>query len=136
MDDENVPVEHNIFDSSPAHELMEELSHKANFFVARKLLAAMPDKAFLRRQLSPNPRRLQTFVERMSNIGYDIDPTSSGSLQCSLFKVKDPEIRKVRTSCFNPPFFSFLVFLPHFPSPCVLFLVAFHFPFKIPLNMI
>jgi protein SSD1 len=94
MDDENVPVEHNIFDSSPAHELMEELSHKANFFVARKLLAAMPDKAFLRRQLSPNPRRLQTFVERMSNIGYDIDPTSSGSLQCSLFKVKDPEIRK------------------------------------------
>jgi protein SSD1 len=100
MDDENVPVEHNIFDSSPAHELMEELSHKANFFVARKLLAAMPEKAFLRRQLSPNPRRLQTFVDRMNNLGYEIDPTSSGSLQCSLFKVKDPEIRKVRKPYF------------------------------------
>lgn len=94
LDDENVPVEHNIFDSSPAHEMIEELSHKTNAFVAEKIFAAMPDKALLRRQASPNPRRLQLFSERMNNIGYDMDITSSAALQNSLFRIEDAEIRK------------------------------------------
>jgi protein SSD1 len=94
LDDENMPVEHNIFDSSPTHELIEELSHKANFFVARKVYAAMPDKAFLRRQAVPNSRRLQSFVDRMNRLGFDIDPTSSGTLQASLFKIQDLDLRK------------------------------------------
>lgn len=96
LDDENIPVEQNIFDSSPAHEVTEELNYKANFFVARKLFAAMPDKAFLRRQAVPNARRLQNFVDRMNKLGYEIDPTSSGTLQASLFKVQDADLRKVR----------------------------------------
>ncbi|KAJ9241135.1 hypothetical protein DTO166G5_1297 [Paecilomyces variotii] len=100
LDDENVPVEHNIFDSSAAHELIEELSHKANSFVAHKLLAALPEKAFLRRHVSPNPRRLQTFVDRMNRLGYNIDPTSSGSLQASLFKVEDADLRKGMETLF------------------------------------
>ncbi|PGH07711.1 hypothetical protein AJ79_06188 [Helicocarpus griseus UAMH5409] len=94
LDDENVPVEHNIFDSTAAHELIEELSHKANTFVAQKLFSASPSKAFLRRQAPPNFRRLHTFVERMNRLGYDIDPTSSGTLQTSLFKIEDVDIRK------------------------------------------
>lgn len=94
LDDENVPVEQNIFDSSPAHELIEEISHKANYFVAKKLSSAMPEKAFLRRQASPNPRRLQTFADRLTRLGYEIDTDSSGTLQNSLFQVKDDEIRK------------------------------------------
>jgi protein SSD1 len=94
LDDENVPVEHNIFDSTPSHELIEELTHKANLFVAQKLARGLPEKALLRRQGPPNPRRLQTFAERMSRIGYEIDTTSSGTLQNSLFKVDDIEIRK------------------------------------------
>jgi len=87
-------VEQNIFDSSPAHELIEELSHKANAFVAQKIYAAMPDKALLRRHQSPNPRRLRTFAERMTNIGFDIDISSSGTLQNSLFNVDDEKLRK------------------------------------------
>ncbi|CAL8584545.1 Translational repressor [Xanthoria parietina] len=94
LDDENVPVEHNIFDSTPAHEIIEELGHKANSYVAQKIAAALPEKAFLRRQASPNPRRLQTFAERMTRIGYDIDTSSSGALQNSLFNIKDAAIRK------------------------------------------
>ncbi|KAL8680645.1 MAG: hypothetical protein Q9186_003183 [Xanthomendoza sp. 1 TL-2023] len=94
LDDENVPVEHNIFDSTPAHEIIEELGHKANSYVAQKIASALPEKAFLRRQAPPNPRRLQTFAERMTRIGYDIDTSSSGALQTSLFNVKDAEIRK------------------------------------------
>jgi len=94
LDDENVPVEQNIFDSSPAHELIEELSHKANAFVAEKIFAAFQDRALLRRQAAPNPRRLQLFAERMNNIGYDVDITSSATLQNSLFRIEDADIRK------------------------------------------
>ncbi|KAK5947036.1 Translational repressor [Knufia obscura] len=94
LDDENVPVEQNIFNNTPSHEIIEEISYKANFFVAQKLQAAMPDKAMLRRQAPPNPRRLQTFAERMTNAGYEVDTSSSGSLQDSVFKIKDADFRK------------------------------------------
>jgi protein SSD1 len=94
LDDENVPVEQNIFNSSSAHEILEEIGHKANAFVAQKLFAAMPEKAFLRRQSPPNPRRLTTFAERMTKAGHEIDASSSGTLQNSLFKVQDVDLRK------------------------------------------
>jgi protein SSD1 len=94
LDDENVPVEHNIFDSTPSHELIEELTHKANFYVAQKIAQGLPEKALLRRQGPPNPRRLQTFAERMNRISYEVDTTSSGTLQNSLFKVEDSDLRK------------------------------------------
>ncbi|KAK4669787.1 Translational repressor [Podospora pseudopauciseta] len=94
LDDENIPVKHNVFDSSLATELVEELMHKTNTYVAQRLAAALPEKALLRRHAPPNSRRLQTFVERMSALGYEIDSTSSGSLQNSLFRVDDSDIRK------------------------------------------
>ncbi|KAL3427930.1 RNB domain-containing protein [Phlyctema vagabunda] len=94
LDDENVPVEHNIFDSTTSHELIEELLHKANAYVAQKIAKGLPEKALLRRQGPPNPRRLQTFADRMNKIGYEIDTSSSGTLQNSLFKVDDTNIRK------------------------------------------
>ncbi|KAI9849068.1 MAG: hypothetical protein M1838_000298 [Thelocarpon superellum] len=94
LDDENVPVEHNIFDSTPAHELLEELNYKANAYVATRIAAGLPEKALLRRQASPNPRRLHTFADRMTRIGYEIDTASSGTLQRSLVEVEDNEIRK------------------------------------------
>ncbi|RWA09428.1 hypothetical protein EKO27_g5673, partial [Xylaria grammica] len=94
LDDENIPIRHNIFDTTPGTELVEELLHKANAFVAQKLASELPEKALLRRQGPPNARRLQTFVERMTALGYDIDTTSSGTLQNSLFKVDDSDIRK------------------------------------------
>ncbi|KAI1486861.1 hypothetical protein F5X96DRAFT_673227 [Biscogniauxia mediterranea] len=94
LDDENIPIQHNIFDSTPGTELVEELLHKANAYVAQKLAQGLPEKALLRRQGPPNARRLQTFVERMGALGYDIDTTSSGTLQNSLFKVHDADVRK------------------------------------------
>ncbi|TPX08189.1 uncharacterized protein E0L32_001915 [Thyridium curvatum] len=94
LDDENIPIEHNIFDSTTAVELVEELMHKANAYVAQRLSQALPEKALLRRQTAPNPRRLQTFVERMTALGYEMDSSSSGALQNSLFKVDDVDIRK------------------------------------------
>ena len=103
LDDENVPVEGNLFDSSPAHEIIEELGHKANALVAQKIATALPTKAFLRSQAPPNSRRLQTFADRMNALGYNIDTTSSGTLQNSLFNVKDSNLRKVRYVCHKLP---------------------------------
>ncbi|EGS20956.1 uncharacterized protein CTHT_0027950 [Thermochaetoides thermophila DSM 1495] len=94
LDDENVPVKGNLFDTSAAMELVEELMCKTNTFVAERLVRGLPDKAILRKHAPPNPRRLQTFVERMTALGYEIDTTSSGTLQNSLFKVEDADIRK------------------------------------------
>ncbi|KAI2643138.1 hypothetical protein GGS21DRAFT_494 [Xylaria nigripes] len=94
LDDENIPIQHNIFDTTPGTELVEELLHRANAYVAQKIAAGLPEKALLRRQGLPNGRRLQTFAERMRALGYDIDTTSSGTLQNSLFKVDDSDIRK------------------------------------------
>ena len=94
LDDENIPLKHNLFDSSASTELVEELMHKANAYVAQRLFKGLPEKALLRRQSPPNSRRLQTFVERMTALGYEMDATSSGTLQNSLFKVEDAEIRK------------------------------------------
>lgn len=94
LDDENVPVKHNLFDTSPATELIEELMHKVNAYVAQRLARGLPEKALLRRHSPPSPRRLQTFVERMAALGYEMDPSSSGTIQNSLFRVDDAEIRK------------------------------------------
>lgn len=101
LDDENVPVEHNIFDSTPAHEIIEELGHKANTFVAQRIAAALPEKAFLRRQAPPNARRLATFADRMTKAGYEVNTSSSATLQNSLFNVKDADLRKVRLCLQN-----------------------------------
>ncbi|EEY18020.1 SSD1 [Verticillium alfalfae VaMs.102] len=94
LDDENIPIKHNIFDSSAATELVEELMHKANTYVAQRIAQGLPEKALLRRQAAPNPRRLQTFSDRMNALKYDVDVSSSGALQNSLFKVDDQDIRK------------------------------------------
>ncbi|EJT76970.1 cell wall biogenesis protein phosphatase Ssd1 [Gaeumannomyces tritici R3-111a-1] len=94
LDDENIPLEHNIFDSTTATEVVEELMHKTNAAIAQRLAEALPEKALLRRQGAPNPRRLQTIGERLTALGYEIDTSSSGALQNSLFKVEDEDIRK------------------------------------------
>ncbi|CAK7209479.1 Translational repressor [Sporothrix bragantina] len=94
LDDENIPIEHNIFDTTAAVELVEELMHKVNAHIAQLLIKGTPKTAILRRHAAPNPRRLQTIVDRLNALGYDIDSSSSGALQNSLFKVDNTDIRK------------------------------------------
>jgi protein SSD1 len=94
LEDENITIQRNLFDTTPGTELVEELLHKTNAYVAQRLADGLPEKALLRRQAPPNARRLQTFIERMRALGYDFDTTSSGTLQNSIFKVEDDDIRK------------------------------------------
>lgn len=95
-DDENVPNTENIFETRPAYELVEELLIKTNSLVAEKIAAALPEKALLRRQSPPTPRRLATFGDRINRLGYNIDISSSAALQPSLFSLEDSDVRKVR----------------------------------------
>lgn len=67
---------------------------KTNEMVAKKVFAGLPEKALLRRHEPPNPRRLATFIQRMTHLGYEMDVESSGSLQSSLFQVEETDIRK------------------------------------------
>jgi protein SSD1 len=94
-DDENVPKTENVFESRPAYELVEELLIKANQLVAEKIAPAMPEKALLRRQSPPHPRRLTTFGDRINRLGYNLDTSSSAALQSGLFKLEDADVRKV-----------------------------------------
>ncbi len=55
LDDENIPIKHNLFDSDASTEIVEELIHKANTYVAQRLAEALPEKALLRRQNPPTP---------------------------------------------------------------------------------
>jgi protein SSD1 len=95
-DDENVPNTENIFETRPAYELVEELLIKTNSLVAEKIAAALPEKALLRRQSPPTPRRLATFGDRINRLGYNVDISSSAALQTGLFALKDSDVRKVR----------------------------------------
>lgn len=94
-DDENVPNEENIFESRPAYDLLEEILIKANTLVAEKLVSALPEKALLRRQSPPAPRRIKTFSDRINRLGVNVDISSSAALQNSLFNIEDPDVRKV-----------------------------------------
>ncbi|CAZ83341.1 unnamed protein product [Tuber melanosporum] len=94
LDDENIPVEDNIFETRPAYEIVEELFIKTNNFVAQKIATGLPEKALLRRHSPPNQRRVENFAERMNRYDQHIDVSSSAALQTSLFRLKDPVVRQ------------------------------------------
>ncbi|EPE05371.1 cell wall biogenesis protein phosphatase [Ophiostoma piceae UAMH 11346] len=94
LEDENLPIQRNVFESTPAVELVEELVHQANSQVAQILAKGLPSHAVLRRQSMPNHHRADKIRERLLALGFDIDCRSGAGLQNSLFKIQDPEIRK------------------------------------------
>jgi protein SSD1 len=95
LDDESIPVRENIFTFTPSQQIVEEISIKANIFVADKIFEGLPEKAILRRHAAPNKRRLESFASKMNKLGLDIDISSSAALQKSLFAIQDEVKRRV-----------------------------------------
>lgn len=60
-----------------------------NQSVAHIIANALPEQALLRRHEPPSERRLASFVTRASKLGFDMDPTSAGTLQKSFENVVD-----------------------------------------------
>ena len=95
LDDEAIPVEENIFHSTPAQALIEELSITTNAFIAQKIATALPDKALLRRHAPAIQRRIDIFGNRMNRLCHNIDITNGASIQNSLLNLESDIIRKV-----------------------------------------
>ena len=95
LDDEAVPVEENIFSTTSAQNIVEELAIKTNAAVAAKLFSALPEKALLRRHAPAIQRRMEIFRDRMERLGFKIDTSNGATLQNGLLNLESDIIRKV-----------------------------------------
>ena len=92
---------YNIFESTPAMQLIEELMLKANFAVAERIRSAWGGEgAFLRRHDTPLERRLEGFLKRCQRLGIAMDLGDDGrGLMRSLMSVSESDIRTVYSLC-------------------------------------
>lgn len=87
-------MEENIFHSTPAQGVIEELAILTNATVAHRIAVALPDKALLRRHAPALQRRIDTFGERMNRLGFNIDITDGATLQNSVLNLESDIVRK------------------------------------------
>lgn len=90
MDDDKVRLDLNIFKDSRIFAIITEVSHKVNSAIAAKIHAGLGDKALLRRHPLPTLLKMETFVRKAKNLGFDIDTTDSSTLQRSILTIDDP----------------------------------------------
>ncbi|KIR41921.1 hypothetical protein I307_00409 [Cryptococcus deuterogattii 99/473] len=82
FDAQGRPVDCQTYQKGKASTIVEES-------VAHIIANALPEQALLRRHEPPSERRLASFVTRASKLGFDMDPTSAGTLQKSFENVVD-----------------------------------------------
>ncbi|KAI7862360.1 hypothetical protein BDF14DRAFT_1736410 [Spinellus fusiger] len=83
------------YESKESNRMIEEFMLCANMSVARKLYECYPDQSVLRRHAPPIERRLEEFIRFADALGYDIDGSSAGALQCSFDMIDDEDISSV-----------------------------------------
>lgn len=93
LDDEKVKTDLNIFDRSLASVVIIEIQRFVNKTIANEIFSKLGEKAFLRRQVSPNTSKMESFKKKVQKLGYDIDVTSSSSLINSILKIKNGDVR-------------------------------------------
>lgn len=94
VDDENVIVTSNIFDTNPVCQILGEISIKVNTAIAQKIYAVLGDRTFLRRHSDPILQKIEAFSDSVKNLNLEIDTTSSATILQCIFKIEDPVIRK------------------------------------------
>lgn len=94
IDDEKVRLHLNIYQSSDALLMVSEISHKVNATVAAKVHAFLGDEAFLRRHALPTLQKIENFSRKAANLGFEMDISTSASLQNSILKIEDPVKRQ------------------------------------------
>ncbi|KAI8057765.1 hypothetical protein BDF22DRAFT_9046 [Syncephalis plumigaleata] len=95
LDDQGSPIDCRVYERKESHFMIEEFMLLANISVAKRIAVTFPEQALLRRHAPPIARRMESFTELSQQLGYDIDGSSSSSLQESLASIKDPEIAHV-----------------------------------------
>ncbi len=96
LDDEKLSssLSLNIFDFKKSEILIDEIFLKINSTIGQKLLATLGSKTFLRKHSIPTLNKIELFVSKCKKLGINIDVTNSSTLQNSIFKIKDLNIRK------------------------------------------
>lgn len=94
LDDDPVRMSLNIFEASFSRLIISEIGHKVNSTIARKVHAALGDRSFLRRHPVPTLQKLENFSRKASNLGIDVNTSSSEALQNSILAIKDSHQRQ------------------------------------------
>jgi protein SSD1 len=93
----------------PARFMKEELLIRANATVAALLLEKLPEVALLRKQQSPQPKKLDQFLQRASRLGLTLEARDSASILRSIASLNDHATRKALEiflvkACLNPKY--------------------------------
>ncbi|KAK9713853.1 hypothetical protein RND81_06G054800 [Saponaria officinalis] len=83
------PYACNLCERNDANYLVEELMLLANSTAGEIISRAFPDSALLRRHPTPNTRKLKEFEVFCRKHGFELDTSSSGSLNRSLEKIRE-----------------------------------------------
>ncbi|KAG5354414.1 Virulence protein [Yarrowia sp. C11] len=94
IDDENLPISTDIYQALQISHIVDEVNIKVNCAVAQKLYASLGPKAFLRRHSYPLLQKMESFTQKMNNLGVHIDTSSSGALQKCLFQIESDDVRR------------------------------------------
>jgi len=91
LNQEGRPVDCESYRRTAANSVVEEFMLLANTAVAQVVANGLPEQSLLRRHEPPIERRLEGFVKRAKRLGFEMDPTSAGTLQKSFDKVEDKD---------------------------------------------
>ncbi|KAL9245534.1 hypothetical protein vseg_019176 [Gypsophila vaccaria] len=89
LDEFGDPYDCNLCERKDSNYLVEEFMLLANRTAAEIISRAFPDSALLRRHPTPNMRKLKEFEAFCRKHGFELDVSSSGSLNRSLEKIRE-----------------------------------------------
>lgn len=85
LDDNGNPIEFASYPIRDSNKLVEEYMLLANFLVAQQMLEVAGSQAFLR--MHPPPEGLESLKKQLAGCGFEMDITSSASIQASLLRI-------------------------------------------------
>jgi hypothetical protein len=106
LDEEKMPVDVGTYVRTASHFLIEEFMLLANKSVAKRIHAAFPDRALLRRHPAPNDNKLADFISMCTANSIDFDTKGSKGFQRSLTalnQLSNPDIAMVVTRLAMKP---------------------------------
>ena len=95
LDENGLPTDCGQYIATDANELVEEFMLLSNTAVAQHIAVNLPEQALLRRHDTPLERRLNSFVERATRLGYEMDVSSAGALMKSFNAITNPTARRL-----------------------------------------
>ena len=91
VDENGQPVDCEPHQRTDANSLIEEFMLLANTTVARIIANGLPEQALLRRHEAPIDRRIEGFINRAKQLGFDFDSGSAADLQKGFENITDPD---------------------------------------------